>query len=70
MPFGRRITAKVTVELGRVPFGCAACRQAVRSPSDARITVAVLTVGREGGGSDGLHAFGVQHRSLLQAPQG
>jgi hypothetical protein len=46
MPLGRRITAKVTVELGRVSFGCTACRQAVRSPSDARITVAVLTVGR------------------------
>ena len=32
IPLNRRITAKLTVELGCVPFGCTACRKAVRSP--------------------------------------
>jgi hypothetical protein len=31
-PCKRRITVKLTVELGRVPLGDTACRQAVRSP--------------------------------------
>ena len=31
-PSKRRITAELTVELGRVPFGSTACRKAVRSP--------------------------------------
>jgi hypothetical protein len=45
MPSKRRITVKLTVELSFVPFGDTACRQAVRSPSDALTKVAVLTVG-------------------------
>ena len=32
IPSRCRITAKLTVELGGVPFGCTACRKAVRSP--------------------------------------
>jgi len=32
IPLNRRITAKLTVELSGVPFGCTACRKAVRSP--------------------------------------
>jgi hypothetical protein len=32
IPLKRRITAKLTVELSGVPFGCTACRKAVRSP--------------------------------------
>ena len=32
IPLNRPITAKLTVELSRVPFGCTACRKAVRSP--------------------------------------
>ena len=32
IPLNRRITAKLTVKLSGVPFGCTACRKAVRSP--------------------------------------
>ena len=46
-PSKRRITAELTVELGRVPFGSTACRKAVRSP-DALKPVAALTVSNVG----------------------